>query len=1098
MAETSGGTTTVSPRRDVILEAVAFAAERLLLTPDWRDTVDEVLARLGVAADVSRAYVVENATDDLGRLVSTWIGEWCEPGTVRVSDDPDFAAVPWSESGFGRWAAILRDGGTVAGSVRDFPTSERSALERHGVVSMVTFPITVGGAWWGSIGLDDGRRDRDWNGPELDALRTAATLLGAAIQRQDSDRKALDAEMRYHHVVDHIPAVTYTDIPGDHGARIGFVSRQIEDLLGYPMERFLGDPDFWFSLIHPEDAARIDEEARVAGRTEGRFDDEYRMIAADGREVWVHDTSEPIPALGGGISHWQGFLVDVTERRRAEDRVREAEHRYRSFVERIPAVTYTDVPEEGGVRMGFVSPQIEDILGYEPDRFLQDRRFWGSLMHPDDYARLNEKGAFDPAADQPFDEEYRMTAADGREVWVHDTSTAIHDESGRLSYWQGFMMDVTSRKDAQEQLRQAEERFRQLVEQTPAIVYQEAPDGILLDGATVVYVSPQMERILGYSLDSWSTEPDSWSRHIHPDDVDRVMEVGLRSSKSGEPYSQEYRMIAADGRIVWFHDRAVLLRDAKRTPVMWQGVMIDVTEQKEAEGNLRAAQERYRALVEHLPAVVYLQGPDGRAADFYISPRSERVFGYAPEEWVATEGFWEDHIHPDDRIRVLAADAHTDRTHEAFTAEYRFLAADGRELWVHDEAVFLADETGAGFWQGFLLDITERKRGEEQLRRAEQRFRSIVEQNPAVIYTQEIDPDSGVSVTTYISPRDEEITGYTPAEVAADPQLWVKTIHPDDRERVLAADLDSNREGGVFRMEYRVVAKDGTIRWVLDQATLVHVGDEPSYWQGFMMDITDSKEAEEQLARALEVEREATQRLRALDEMKNTFLQAVSHDLRTPLAAILGLAVTLERGEVELDPHDSRDLARRIADNARKLDRLVTNLLDMDRLARGIVTPKLHATDVGSLVRRLLAESELIGGSRVHMDIQPVVVAVDGAKVERIVENLLANTVRHTPQNAQIWVAVHPYEGGALLVVEDDGPGVVEDLREAIFEPFQQGPDAPQHSPGVGVGLTLVKRFAELHGGRAWVQERSGGGASFRVFLPDGGAHAMPPEDALP
>jgi signal transduction histidine kinase len=291
-------------------------------------------------------------------------------------------------------------------------------------------------------------------------------------------------------------------------------------------------------------------------------------------------------------------------------------------------------------------------------------------------------------------------------------------------------------------------------------------------------------------------------------------------------------------------------------------------------------------------------------------------------------------------------------------------------------------------------------------------------------------------------------------------------------------------------MEYRVVAKDGATRWVLDQATLVHLGDEAPYWQGFMMDITDRKEAEEQLAHALEVEREATHQLRALDEMKNTFLQAVSHDLRTPLAAILGLAITLERGEVKLDPQDARDLARRIADNARKLDRLVTNLLDMDRLARGIVTPKLQSTDVGALVRRLLAESELIGGARLHLDIQPVVIAVDAAKVERIVENLLANTARHTPSNAQIWVAVHPSEGGALLVVEDDGPGVAEELRETIFEPFQQGPEAPQHSPGVGVGLTLVKRFAELHGGRAWVQERSGGGASFRVYLPDGGAPA--------
>jgi two-component system sensor histidine kinase KdpD len=220
--------------------------------------------------------------------------------------------------------------------------------------------------------------------------------------------------------------------------------------------------------------------------------------------------------------------------------------------------------------------------------------------------------------------------------------------------------------------------------------------------------------------------------------------------------------------------------------------------------------------------------------------------------------------------------------------------------------------------------------------------------------------------------------------------------------------------------------------------------------------------------------------------MKNTFLQAVSHDLRTPLAAILGLAITLERGDVHLAEDDAKDLARRIAGNARRLDRLVTNLLDLDRLARGIVSPKREPTDVGALVRRILEESEMVQASRIQKDIEPVVLPIDGAKVERILENLLANTVRHTPANATIWVSVRATTDpkGGIIAIEDDGPGVPAEMRETVFEPFRQGPDAPQHSPGVGVGLTLVQRFAELHGGRAWVEERDGGGASFRVFLP--------------
>ena len=129
-------------------------------------------------------------------------------------------------------------------------------------------------------------------------------------------------------------------------------------------------------------------------------------------------------------------------------------------------------------------------------------------------------------------------------------------------------------------------------------------------------------------------------------------------------------------------------------------------------------------------------------------------------------------------------------------------------------------------------------------------------------------------------------------------------------------------------------------------------------------------------------------------------------------------------------------------------------------------------------------------------DLQPVVQPIDAAKVERIVENLLANTVRHTPSNASIWVRAWPEPDGVTIAVEDSGPGVPAEIRDIVFEPFRQGPEAPQHSPGVGVGLTLVRRFAELHGGRAWVQERDGGGASFRVFLPAAGpTELVPPDD---
>ncbi len=228
---------------------------------------------------------------------------------------------------------------------------------------------------------------------------------------------------------------------------------------------------------------------------------------------------------------------------------------------------------------------------------------------------------------------------------------------------------------------------------------------------------------------------------------------------------------------------------------------------------------------------------------------------------------------------------------------------------------------------------------------------------------------------------------------------------------------------------------------------------------------------------------QAADRLRALDEMKNMFLDAVSHELRTPLAAVLGIALTLQRRDMELTREDQFDLVSRLATNARKLERLLSDLLDLDRLTRGILRPNRHPTDVGALVRRVVENCDFLDHHAVTIEAAPVSIPLDGAKVERIVENLLANTARHTPAGTRVRVSVAPCDGGVEVCVEDDGPGIPPDLRESIFQPFQQGPNRNPHSPGVGIGLSLVARFAELHGGRAWVEERDGGGACFRVYL---------------
>jgi two-component system, OmpR family, sensor histidine kinase KdpD len=230
-------------------------------------------------------------------------------------------------------------------------------------------------------------------------------------------------------------------------------------------------------------------------------------------------------------------------------------------------------------------------------------------------------------------------------------------------------------------------------------------------------------------------------------------------------------------------------------------------------------------------------------------------------------------------------------------------------------------------------------------------------------------------------------------------------------------------------------------------------------------------------------EQEAADRLRNLDEMKNAFLQAVSHELRTPLTSILGFALTLEQQEGSLSDEQRRDLVAPLAANARKLKRLLADLLDVDRLARGLLEPRLAQVDLAALVRSVVEETDTQGHA-VEIDAEPVVALVEAPKVERILENLLANAVRHTPDRTRIWVRLADLGDEILIEVEDDGPGIPSELKMELFQAFRQGDDQDPHSPGTGIGLALVAGFTKLHGGRVEVADRASGGVSFKVFLP--------------
>jgi PAS domain S-box-containing protein len=304
--------------------------------------------------------------------------------------------------------------------------------------------------------------------------------------------------------------------------------------------------------------------------------------------------------------------------------------------------------------------------------------------------------------------------------------------------------------------------------------------------------------------------------------------------------------------------------------------------------------------------------------------------------------------------------------------------------------------------------------------------------------------------------------GLEPQSVEMTYKRYLDSVHPADREQARTVIERALESRAPFDLDHRVVLRDGSMRWIHGAGRVIFDGSgAPSRMVGTAQDITERKR---------------------IDDLRDSILSAVSHELRTPLTSIIGFAITLKDKGATLAQRTRDEMVEHLAQQAQKLDRLLADLLDLDRLRHGFVRPSFHSTDVRELAAQVASDHR---SNRHSIAIHgvPVIAEVDAPKVERIIENLLANAVNHTPPGTSISILVEARDSGVLISVDDDGPGVAREDREAIFGIFDRG-SAGDRVPGTGIGLSLVAQFSMLHGGSAWVEESSSGGASFRVFLP--------------
>ena len=494
--------------------------------------------------------------------------------------------------------------------------------------------------------------------------------------------------------------------------------------------------------------------------------------------------------------------------------------------------------------------------------------------------------------------------------------------------------------------------------------------------------------------------------------------------------------------------------------------------------------ERHRLLVEEMPLALYVAALHETSHALYVSPAIVDLLGHDLERWRANPALFEELVHPDDRERVLQLVAAAKKNGRPYEGEYRMLHADGSVVWVHDQAVTVHDEQGRPLhWQGFLVDVTARKE-------AEARYQALVEQLPLITYVDA--PNRSRSTAAYISPQVETILGFPIDDWLADPDFFPHHLHPDDHDRVMDAQRAARESGEPLQLEYRFIAKDGRTVWLQDSFTVVRDDSgRPWYSQGFALDITDRKLAEQDRERLLRRAQIQNEQLLKLDRMKDEFIALVSHELRTPLTSIRGylelLQDDLEGGTAT--PEQQRDFLQVIDRNSDRLQRLVEDLLLTAQVEVGTLQLARDTIDLGRLVADCVEASAPLAATReielgCSVDGAPAVTG-DLRRLGQVVDNLLSNALKFTPAGGTVHVTAAQRDWTAIVEVADTGMGIPVEEQQALFGRFFRTERAQSEAiAGVGLGLSITKSIVEAHGGRITFTSAVGAGTTFVVELP--------------
>lgn len=923
-------------------------------------------------------------------------------------------------------------------------------------------------------------------------------------ERRQMEQALQESEGRYETLASSAPVGIYrADVAGDYL----YVNPKWCEITGLTFPQAIGSG--WKQALHTQDLSLVEEEWNHLITTGETFSLEYRFQQSDTVEIWVFAQAVPEINLEGIITGYVGTITNITQHKKSEQALKESEEKFRQFAENSRSVMLLRQVESG--ELLFINPAYQEIWGQSNQSLYENPTSWMNFIHPDDQESVYAN--YEASSGKNFlNQEYRIIRPDGSIRWIWGRCFPIHNSAGELYRIGAIAEDITNRKQTEQErdrlmkvlaaqnenleaqisqrtaeLQESEKRFRNLVEASSDWLWEVDVSGIY------TYASPQIINILGYSpAEIVGKTPFDL---MPPAEAERVLAEFMKFISIQAPFQcLENTNQHKDGRLITLETSGVPIFDEHRKFRGYRGIDRDITVRKQIEIALRNLSQRLDLAIQS--AQIGIWDWDMVENKLIWDERMYKIYGVKPSDFTGAYEAWEATLHPDDILSSRIAIQQAITGENDFESEFRIIWPDQTIRYLKAHSYIQRDSEGkAERMIGINFDITERKLAEAEIIRSRDLREAIFNESADALFLVDIETVTTVdcnqrAVEMFAAQNKSDLIGiqghtlqkqqYTPEEIKA-----------------IMAEMSIQ---GVWSQEIEYKTFTGELFWGNLAAKEITIGDQKMNLVR-VTDISQRKLAETQLQQTNQQLATSNAELARATRLKDEFLATMSHELRTPLNAILGISEGLQEQVFGIINDKQRQGLETIERSGKHLLELINDILDLSKIEAGQLKLECNYVPVANLCQfslTFIQQQAFQKHIQLEVNIQPHLpeLLLDERRMRQVLINLLNNAVKFTPEGGQITLTatrektvpeskITSSPDLIRIAVIDTGIGIAPENIQKLFQPFVQIDSALNRKyTGTGLGLALVKRLVEIHGGQVSVTSELGVGSRFTVDLP--------------